>query len=172
VELRAEWQPGQAWRTALSAYRNDVDGLINFSGENFAAINIDRARLEGIELEAQWRGTDWSATGSMAWQNPVNQTTGELLPRRARRNAHLGLDWQARPDWRLGMEIDHASERLDFGLPLDSYSLLALRADWRWSAQWRLQLRWDNVTDEDYELASGFNTAGSSVSASLRWQAK
>ena len=108
----------------------------------------------------------------MAWQNPVNLTTDELLPRRARRNAHLGLDWQARPNWRFGMEFDHASERLDFGQPLDSYSLLALRADWRWSTQWRLQLRWDNVADEDYELASGFNTAGSSVSASLRWQAR
>lgn len=172
VELRAEWQPGPTWRSAISAYRNDVDDLINFSGENFAAINIDRARLEGIELEGQWRSGEWSLQGSMAWQNPVNLTTGELLPRRARRNAHLGLDWQARRDWLFGVEIDHASERLDFGQPLDGYNLLALRADWRWSAQWRLQLRWDNLGDEEYELASGFNTAGSSISASLRWQAK
>ncbi len=172
VELRAEWRASQTWRSAISAYRNDVDDLINFSGENFAAINIDRARLEGIELEGQWRGGNWSALGSMAWQNPVNLATGNLLPRRARRNAHVGVDWQAGPEWLFGIEIDHASERLDFGQPLDSYSLLALRADWRWSAQWRLQLRWDNVTDEDYELASGFNTAGSSVSASLRWQAR
>jgi vitamin B12 transporter len=172
VELRAEWRPDPTWRSAISAYRNDVDDLINFSGENFAAINIDRARLEGIELEGQWRQGDWSLQGSMAWQNPVNLSTGDLLPRRARRNAHVGIDWQARPTWLFGLELDHASERLDFGQRLDSYGLLALRADWRWSAQWRLQLRWDNVTDEDYELASGFNTAGSSVSASLRWQAR
>lgn len=169
AELRAEWRPGAQWRWSVSAYRNDVEDLIAFAGNEFAAINIARARLEGVELEGRWSNRKYWAEGSMAWQDPRNRDTDQLLPRRAKRNAHLQAGWRVSESLELGAEADYASERFDFGTALDSYSLFALTADWRLSEDWRVQLRGDNLSDEDYELASGFNTAGRSVSVTLRW---
>lgn len=168
-ELRGEWWPNAQWRWSLSAYRNDVDDLIAFAGIDFAAININRARLEGIELETRWSDGGYWLEGSMAWQDPVNRDTDQVLPRRAKRNAHLAAGWQLSEGFELAAEADYASERFDFGTRLDSYSLLAVTADWRLNSDWRVQLRADNLGDEDYELASGFNTPGRSLSVTLRW---
>jgi len=169
AEVRAEWRPGAQWRWSVSAYRNDVKDLIAFAGTEFAAINIARARLEGIELEGRWSNRQYWVQGSMAWQDPRNRDTDQLLPRRAKRNAHVQAGWRLSESLELGAEADYASERFDFGTPLDSYSLLALTMDWRYASDWRVQLRADNLGDEDYELASGFNTPGRSLSISLRW---
>ncbi|MCB1605671.1 MAG: TonB-dependent receptor [Xanthomonadales bacterium] len=169
LELRAEWRAQAQWRWALSTYRNDVEDLIAFAGVDFQAINIARARLQGVELEGRWDGEATWVEGSMAWQNPLNRDTDQILPRRAKRNAHLAAGWAFDDSLALGAEIDYASRRFDFGQPLDAYSLLALTADWRLNPDWRVQLRGDNLTDEDYELASGFNTPGRSLSVTLRW---
>ena len=72
------------------------------------------------------------------------------------------------PPW--GLEWFHSGRRSDFGgVTLDRYNLLNLRGGWAISPAWRLELRADNLADEDYEPAYGFNAAGRAWYLSLAW---
>jgi vitamin B12 transporter len=63
-----------------------------------------------------------------------------------------------------------SGKRNDFGgIKLDGYSLLNLRAGWLFTPAWRLEFRGDNLLDEDYEPAFGFNSPGRSYYVSLAW---
>ena len=63
-------------------------------------------------------------------------------------------------------------------VPISSDLISAPWAATRWSIsvwatksakQWSVQLRLDNALDRDYELVSGYNTAGRSVTLAMRF---
>jgi len=82
---------GESWRgriasVRVSAYRSDVDDLINLKYDginrglsNFKYINIDRARLDGFELASQFR-FGWLGVGiNLAVPRGRDRDTGEKL---------------------------------------------------------------------------------------------
>jgi vitamin B12 transporter len=70
----------------------------------------------------------------------------------------------------VGLEWFHSGQRSDFGgITLDSYDLLNLRAGWALSPAWRVEIRGDNLSDEIYEPAYGFNASGRAWYLSLAW---
>jgi outer membrane cobalamin receptor len=68
----------------------------------------------------------------------------------------------------------HAGERRDFGFPsqtvLDAYTLVNLAAKIAIGERFTLVLRAENLFDEDYELASGYNSMGQSFFGALRYE--
>ncbi|MBT8051178.1 MAG: TonB-dependent receptor, partial [Gammaproteobacteria bacterium] len=61
-------------------------------------------------------------------------------------------------------------DRLDFGsIRLDSYQLVNLRGGWRFHPAWQAEIRGENLADEPYDPAWGFNAAGRSWFLSLAW---
>lgn len=169
-ELGLRWQSANAGMFTASAYRTDVKDLIAFNGELFQAINIDKARLEGIELAWSLSRANWMLNANATFQNTEDKATGESLLRRPDQKGSITIDRQfANGSW-LGLEWFYSGKRLDFGgITLDSYTLLNLRAGWAFSKAWKLELRGDNLADKAYEPAYGFNAAGRSFFVSLAW---
>ena len=150
--------------------QTDVDDLISFSGEDFRAINIDTARLEGLELAGTWRLGNWNAEANMTLQSTEDRTTGQPLLRRPERKGSITLDYRFDSGSWLGMEWFHSCSRNDFGgITLAGYDLVNLRAGWRFAPSWRTELRGENLGDADYEPAYGFNAPGRSWFISLSW---
>ena len=169
-EIGLRWQDATSGRFTAAWYRTEVDDLIAFNGPLFQAININRARLEGIELEYALDRSGWLLEASATWQDTQDLDTGADLLRRPERKAALRLDRQVGEDGWLGLEWLYAGERTDFGgVGLDSYWLLNLRAGWAFQPRWRLELRGENLADELYEPAYGFNAAGRAWFLSLAW---
>jgi vitamin B12 transporter len=175
-ESSASGEIGLLWRHATSGrftaawYRTEVDDLIAFNGPLFQAININRARLEGIELEYALDRSAWQFEANATWQNTQDLDTGADLLRRPERKAALRLDRQLGEHGWLGLEWFYSGKRSDFGgVGLDSYWLLNLRAGWAFQPGWRLELRGENLADEQYEPAYGFNAAGRAWFLSLAW---
>jgi vitamin B12 transporter len=170
-ELGLRWQQESAGMFSVSAYQTDVKDLIAFNGELFQAINIDKARLEGIELEYSFSRADWLLNANATFQSTEDRSTGESLLRRPDQKGSITLDRRfANGSW-LGLEWFYSGKRKDFGgITLDSYNLLNLRAGWAFVPAWQLELRGDNLTDTTYEPAYGFNTAGRSWFISLAWK--
>jgi vitamin B12 transporter len=155
---------------SATAYRTNVDALIAFNGEFFRAINIDRARLEGLELEygAAYRG--WRLKATATFQDAVDRATGEELLRRPGQKGSVTVDRRFSNGSWVGLEWFHSGQRSDFGgITLDSYDLLNLRAGWALSPAWRVEIRGDNLSDEIYEPAYGFNASGRAWYLSLAW---
>jgi vitamin B12 transporter len=170
AEATLSWRHDQLGEFQATAYHTEVNDLIAFNGEYFQAINIDRARLEGIELEYSQVLGYWLLRASATLQDTEDLATGEELLRRPREKGAVTLDRRfANGSW-IGVEWFHSGRRMDFGgVTLDSYSLLNLRAGLAVLSAWRLELRGDNLTDERYEPAYGFNAAGRAWYLSLAW---
>jgi vitamin B12 transporter len=170
-ELGLRWQHELIGTFSAAAYRTDVKDLIAFNGELFQAINIYRARLEGIELEYSFSRAGWLLNANATFQNTEDRATGESLLRRPDQKGSVSLDRRFTNGSWLGLGWFYSGKRSDFGgITLDSYNLLNLHAGWAFSPAWQLEFRGDNLTDNDYEPAYGFNSAGRSWFVSLAWK--
>ena len=169
-ELGLRWRGGVAGTLSMALYRTDVVDLISFSGEDFQAINIEEALLEGLELEYQLVHSGWHLDANATFQNTENRATSESLLRRPDEKGSVTIDRRFDNGSWLGVEWFVSGKRQDVGdITLAGYNLVNLRAGWVFTPAWRLELRADNLLDEDYEPAFGFNSPGRSAYLSLAW---
>jgi vitamin B12 transporter len=170
AEIGLRWQHELAGEFSAALYRTDVDDLIAFNGEFFQAINIDQARLQGVELEYSLVRNGWLLKANVTFQDNVDRLTGEDLLRRPDNKGSVTLDRRFSNGSWIGIEWFHSADRPDFGgIMLDGYSLLNLRAGWAFKAAWRVELRGENLANETYEPAYGFNAAGRAGYLSVAW---
>ncbi len=164
------WQNDRAGRFSASLYRTDVDDLIAFNGEFFEAINVDEARLEGLELEYALARSRWLLNINATLQETADRATGSPLLRRPEEKGSITLNREFLNGSWIGIEWFYSGRRDDFGgVTLPAYHLLNLRAGWAFTPAWRLELRGDNLADEAYEPAYGFDASGRSWFLSLSW---
>ncbi len=168
AELGVKFRSGQH-RSSLSLFDTDITNLIAFAGVDFQAINIAEANIQGVELQYGWANTAWQADVAFTWQDTE---TGNGTPLLRRPDEKLGVQIQRKFTWgNLGVDALYASERQDFGVELDAYTLVNLRGSWQIRDNWHLEARLENLTDEDYQLAAGFNTPDRTGHVTLRWSA-
>jgi vitamin B12 transporter len=179
--FEASWRQaiGERQSFSLTAFRNDIDELIEFvvvnpdtfEGENR---NVAKARIEGIEAAWQYDGERWVARAGATLQDPRDRTTDARLLRRARENYTAAIARRFGDGHELAIDLLYAGERRDFGFPaqtvLPAYWLANLSARVALSERFTLVARVENLFDEDYELASGFNTMGQSFFGALRYE--
>lgn len=170
LEAGLAWTPADGQRLGLSAYRSHVRDLVSFSGANFQAINIARARIDGAELEYSLARGAWQFDSTLTWQDPINADTGQRLLRRAARKANASLGYRFDGDIALSLDGQWASSREDVGGALPGYGLTHLRLSWPLARDWRLHLRVENLLDRDYTLLRGYSTPGRNLTVTLDWQ--
>ncbi|MDZ4350931.1 MAG: TonB-dependent receptor [Xanthomonadaceae bacterium] len=169
LELGLDIELGEQ-RIALSAFDNRVRDQISFDGPQFQAVNIDRARTRGLEIEQRWQAGVLAGRNALTVQDAEDRDTGLALLRRPQRRLSSGLDWRVSDTFGLGVDADLSSSRRDFDGRLGGYALFHLRATWSPAPDWQIQARLENLTDRDYQLASGFNTPGRNLLVALHWQ--
>jgi len=178
-ELGLDWTPSAAHALGLSLYRMRVADLIVFEGEDFSdAVNLDRAALDGAELDYRWQGGAWSFTGNATWQRAWNLDDDVALLRRAPRKAHASVDYRFGNGALVGVDADAVAARPDLSfdtfpatrIALGGYGLVHVRASWPLAAGWELEARVENLFDREYELARSFNTPGRGGVLRVRWR--
>ena len=169
-EIGLRWNHAGGGELTASAYRTDVDDLIAFSGENFQAVNIDKARLEGLEFQYSLSRGNWRLDANLNLQDTEDRASGQSLLRRADEKGSVSIERSFDNGSWLGLQWAYTGDRLDFGgIELDSYQLINLRGGWQFRPDWRLELRGENLADENYEPAYGFNAPDRSWFISLAW---
>jgi vitamin B12 transporter len=165
------------WRAGARAigWYNKVDQLIVFQCDaSFACTpqNVARATLRGVSLlaDASFRGTSISA--SVDVQDPQDDLTGKLLPRRAQRYGTVTFA-QALGALRLGAQLIASSFRYDDAenaRRLGGYTIVNVTAEWTVGPGVTIFARGDNVTGHDYALSYGYATGGAQAYVGVRWQ--
>ena len=121
TELGVGWQGREAGFQAM-LFHNQVRNLIvpRFTGTvagrgQYQFDNIDRARLQGLELEARQR---WTTAGAGTWQLDANytwldatDTNGARLEKRPRHLLAVQLGWQQGP-WQASLRAEHHAGQL------------------------------------------------------------
>lgn len=145
--------------------RNLIDTDINFQYQNIA-----RARSQGLEFEAGAQISErFHAQAAYTWLTARDRTLGRDLARRPRHTVTASIDWQTPIEaLTLGGDLRFASKSVEYAfgggaISLDSYVVGTVRAELAVSDKISLFGRVENVGDENYQVANGFNTAGRSA---------
>ena len=137
-------------------------------------VNVPRARIDGWTLGYEGRLADVALRANFEHLDPRNEVNGRQLPRRAKRQVNLGADWK-HGAWGFGGALLHVGSRFDDAAntrALPAYATLDLHVDRQLAPQWSLQAKVNNLTDREYETATGYRQPGRQLFVTLRWQAK
>ncbi len=157
---------------SLRLYENKIEDLIEtilidpgmFIFENR---NVSEARIQGMEITFQHQSDLWDFNLEGSIKEPKNETNDSLLLRRSKRSLHSSFAYK-NENYFVRLNGLLTSERVDFGgATLSGYGLLNFAAGIHFPYS-TISLKFENILDKDYELASGFNTPGQSVFAELR----
>ncbi len=178
LELSARFNPSTVHRGRISLYQNEIDNLINYvDPDGFGGPvpgrneNIDKTRTRGIELSYSFNKGPYVVDAGVTYQDPKDLSTGRQLARRAKEKYNL-IGRYVASDYSASAELSFTGERPDSAFSnvvLDAYTLLNLSARKSFSKLINVGIRLENITDEDYQLADGFNTAGRAVFLDLRY---
>ena len=175
---------GEGLHLALTAFRRESEDLIGFascfgSGDPRCVArpfgfydNIDRARAQGIELEAGAQVTEGlRIAGHYALVDTQNLATGRDLNRRPRHAATVFADYAAPfglslgADLRLvGASFDDVAETVRLG----GYELVDVRAAFEVLEGIELFGRVENAFDADYQTAAGYGSPGRGAFVGVR----
>lgn len=172
VELGVRGKLGEDRRVEFQLYRNTIGDLIQFDPTTFTLANLERARITGAELAYVQDFGEWRWRQSFVFMDPENLTTGEPLPRRARRSTQTTVTWRATGSLELGADLLAADRRKDSGFSpdfIDGYALFNLSAVWTPAPAWSVEARLENALDAGYETALGFPAPGRSGFVRVRW---
>ena len=167
---------GTFGKWSLNAYQTDITDLIGFDA-NFTPVNINTARLNGLEGQLQTQFADWAINGTLTLQDP-RQTSGanqgKLLNRRATEAMRIEVARNFGA-YRFAGSLYAEGRRFDdlanTGTKrLGGYGLLDVRAEYRIAPHWLVQGRIENLLDKRYETAQFYNQAGRGLYFTLNYQ--
>jgi vitamin B12 transporter len=172
IEISLRQRISVSQSLAISAFENDIDDLITFDSVAFIVRNIARAQIRGLEAHYEYVGQDWRAHVEATIQDPRDRDTDQQLLRRAKKTLLAGYA-QSFGDLKVGADAVWSGPRLDSRFPgtveLGSYVLANLNARYAITDQLSMLVQLDNVLNTNYQVASGYNTAGRSGSIAVRW---
>lgn len=169
-DLGVTWAQG-GHEVRLIRFDNRIRG---FMTNTTLPVNIPNARIDGWSLGYEGKVGALALRANVEALDPRNVTTGRQLPRRAKEQVNLGADY-ATGAWRFGGSLLHVGDRFDNAantLALGAYTTIDVYADWQFARDWSLQAKLNNLTDKQYETATGYNQPGRAAYLTLRWQPK
>ncbi len=162
---------------SLSAFHTRIDDLITLYNDIPANMimpaNIAKARIDGVEFEAERSWAQWRAHFAATWVDPRDQQTDDVLPRRAKQSVRLDLDRTLGSRLSLGTTLVAQGHRYDDTantVRLPGYGRVDLRAQYQLAPAWRLTAKLDNVLDRDYETIATYRQPGRAIFVQLGYQ--
>lgn len=156
----------------VRAFRTRIDDLIVFDSSTFLPGNINKAEIDGLETTLSGKVLGWNTSTAATLLDPQDSTTGNTLPRRARRSLRIDMDRQF-GKLGAGATFIAQSSRYDDSantVNVAGFGILNLRGSWQLGRGWLLQGRLDNAFDKDYQTVATYNTAGRSLFMTLHYE--
>ncbi|WP_394211405.1 TonB-dependent receptor domain-containing protein [Psychrobacter piscatorii] len=156
----------------LTGYHTDAEDLIA------SGTNISEAKIKGLSLTSDWNMNDFIFGLGYDYLDAKNKTRtnanfDQQLPYRPKNSGLVYIGYQ-QPTFDMRLEAKYSDDRLTTeNNELDSYTLFNVSGSAYITPNLRANLRVDNITDEDYTLASQFGneyaTEGTSYFTSLTY---
>ena len=170
---------GQTQQIDVSLFRTKINDLIVSTGifPNTTNVNINEARIKGIEVAYRLRQGPWALDTSVIRQDPRDLSNDQKLLRRARLSAKTRLDYTV-DRFSVGGELIYSGQRndidaLDFSdTTTDRYTLVNIRGSYKLDREWTAFAKLENLFNEDYELAARYNSPGRALSVGIRYQSE
>jgi vitamin B12 transporter len=157
---------GERLSVGVTWFKSNIDDLMQVVFDpsfNSTYENIDEADIQGAETFLQLRPLEALAIRlDYTYTDAEDDRTGEPLLRRPKHK--LDVDVELRPTNRMSVNlaVNYVADYKDISRETsgvingDDYAVLDVAADYQLNRRWRLFGRVENVTDEHYEPADGF----------------
>jgi len=154
----------------VRAFRTNIHNLITSTADYSSMINLQQARIDGIEIGAKTRMTNWEVSGAINFLDPRNRTTEQILPGRPRHTAQLQVSRQDGP-LRSSATILNQGRRHypDQNISLSGYTLIGINLNYAVSSRWKIEGWIDNLLNEDYQTVAGYNPPGRTIMMGVRY---
>ncbi|MFM2260110.1 MAG: hypothetical protein RL457_433, partial [Pseudomonadota bacterium] len=169
----------KAFDIRIIGYSNTISNLIQYSssgcptGYSSCASNVANAKITGLSIGGAIRSGYFSLRGSFDQQNPIDESTGFVLAKRARQFGNIGTEYKTSKS-AFGAEGTLQANRNDFSNTgyMGGYANYNLYGNYEFAKDWTLFGRWNNIFNKDYQLSYGYNTPGSNLFVGVRYAMK
>ncbi len=165
-----------AFQLNFAVFENRIEDLIAFDSATLRPQNVRRARIRGWELafDTKFADIDWRAR--VTAQQPEDADTNKQLRSRAKLLGTLGASTTLGA-WKLGTDVVGSGARFDSANEspasrMGGYALLSAYARYRVTPEWSLELTGNNLTNQKYVLAQGYNVLGRQIQFTVRFTGK
>ena len=141
---------------AVRVFRTEIDNLINLSGT--MPTNLDSALIKGLELEWAGKVAEWDIKFSTAFLDATDESTGNVLLRRAEKTAQLDLSRRYGP-WTTAVSVlaqGHRYNNTANTQRLAGYGVTNLKLRYRVDKDWSLTASVEDLFDRDPVKAAAF----------------
>jgi vitamin B12 transporter len=157
---------GERLNFGVTYFKSDIDDLMQVVFDpsfNSTYINIDKADIQGAEAFLHTQMLKSLAVRlDYTYTDAEDDSSGEKLLRRPKHK--LNLDVEYRPTAKLGINLalNYVSDYKDISretaatISGDDYAVWDITAEYQFNKRWRVFGRVENVADEHYEPADGF----------------
>jgi vitamin B12 transporter len=148
---------GQVFWT-VNYFNTNIDNLISYVNaypEISMMENIAKATIDGLEFSVTTDIFNWNVSANASFINPLDDSTGQLLARRSKRNLNISLDSHT-GSFSYGTSIIASSARFNKTgeqEKLAGFGLMNIRAAYQINKQWKIKAKIDNLFDKDYVLS-------------------
>jgi vitamin B12 transporter len=160
-------------------FRNDYRNLIEYDFSVYPGTteNVDRARTDGIELEAKlklYAGIELHA--SCTYLNADDLTEGVRLLRRPRNSGSADLWRDFGGGWSAGAGVQVVADRQDVDAETyltvndPNYAVARVYGAWRATSRLTLTARVENLFNEKYQPVNGYPALGFGVFGGVEWK--
>jgi len=179
-ELGVEKTYGDMGYIKATVFYTDIDDLINFDGaaiacgSGFGCYNQvpGTTTSKGIELSSEYAfSSAVTAFGGYTYTDAL--TSGVRLVRTPKHDVVVGLQSDFSERFSGFVDLRHVADVqpsafAPVGHKVDDYTLVGAGVSYALSNSAEIYLRLENLTDEDYETAGGFNQPGRAAYVGLR----
>jgi vitamin B12 transporter len=164
-----------AVRVGSTFFTTHIEQLIGFDPSTFRSLNINEARINGVESFARTAIGPIRASAEYTWMHPLDRSTGRDLLRRPRNKVEGRIEY-FRGEMSLMARVSYVGTRQDTDftlfpatpISLGSYVLLTLTAHYPLTPQVALLGRIENILDQQYEEVHTYPVPGRSLFLGLR----
>lgn len=154
---------------------NDIDDLIQLVTDpvsfNQTSENVDKVEIQGVELFLKAKPVNPLQLAVSYTYQDIDQddaSSDTEVVRRPRDKGNLDIDYAVTGTLKLYLGLDYVGQRKDVIRAYDSAATVSLKSyttanvtfSYEPSREWRFFGRVDNLTDEHYEPADGFQAPG------------
>ncbi len=161
---------------SVNVYENRVEQLIAYDASTFAPGNIEQALIRGIEATVTTQIKGWDFSTQLSLLDPKNISVGannnNVLARRTKESLRFTMDRQF-DEISVGATLLAEGKRYDDlanTIKNSGYATIDLRAGYRLTEAWQLQMRIENLLDKEYTTIADYNQAGRGIYVTLRYQ--
>ncbi|MCW1965135.1 TonB-dependent receptor [Polynucleobacter sp.] len=164
----------------LVVYNNTITNLIQYTSlgcpvgySTGCASNVASAKISGASLGGVSRIGSFTLKGSFDQQNPVDQSTGYVLAKRAKQFGNVSVEYKKNA-MLAGVEGTFQAQRNDYGNTgtMNGYGIANIYGSYDFDRDWSLFARWNNIFNKNYQLNYGYIPPGSNVFVGIRYAMK